>query len=429
MGISFELLVMLGLVLANGVLAGAEIAIVTVRKTRLRELAEGGSGAARAVESLRAQPERFLATVQVGITVVGSTAAAFGGANFAVDLAPLLVQAGLPAAHASWVAVALVVAALSYLSLVLGELVPKSLALRSPEGYALVMGRVLVGLALLARPLVWFLTASSNAVLRLFGDSTNFLEARVSPDELQQLVKDATASGAVPPQVAEIASRALDFSALRAVDVMLPRQEVTAVRRDVSQEELRRILVANPHSRVPVYEGDIDHIVGYLSLKDVLEPAWAQREVEVGALLRPALFVPEAKPAVQLLDEMRGRRQPFAIVVDEQGGFSGLVTMEDLVEELVGDIFNEHTQQPELFARQSDGTVLLQGSAPVREINRLLGLALPEGDDWTTVAGLVLSRVGTIPAPGVVVTLPDGVRLEVVDASARRVRTVRLRRG
>lgn len=179
-----------------------------------------------------------------------------------------------------------------------------------------------------------FLTASSNAVLRLFGDSTTFIEARVSPDELQQLVKEAKASGTVHPQVAEITSRALEFSELRAMDVMLPR-----------------------------------------------------REVDRGAILRAPLFVPERKAAVELLGEMRTRRQPFAIVVDEQGGYSGLVTLEDLVEELVGDFFNEHARQPEPFGRQPDGT---------------------------------------IPAVGESVALPDGARLEVTNASARRVRQVKL---
>lgn len=428
MGVPLELLVMLLLVLANGVLAGAEIAVVTVRASRLRELADGGSGAARAVEALRSQPERFLATVQIGITVVGATAAAFGGANFAADLAPLLVGLGLSAEHARWAAMTVVVAVISYLSLVLGELVPKSLALRAPEGYALVLGRVLLGLAFIARPLVWFLTASSNLVLKLFGDRTTFLEARVSPQELQELVREAAATGAVHPQAGEIASRALDFPALRAMDVMIPRREVFAVRRDATQEELQRALLAHPHSRVPVFQDSIDEIVGYLSLKDLLGPAWTQRAVQLEPLIRPAFFVPERKPALELLAEMRKRHQPFAIVVDEQGGFSGIVAMEDLLEELVGDIENEHARQVAPFTRQPDGSVLLEGSAPLRDVNRALELELPEGPGWTTIAGLVLHEAQRIPSVGDVVTLGDGTRLEVVDASARRVRRVRLRR-
>jgi putative hemolysin len=428
MGVPFELLVLLGLVLVNGVLSGAEIAIVTVRATRLKQLVDEGSGAARAVERLRGQPERFLATVQIGITVVGATAGAFGGANFAADLSPLLEGLGVPAEHARWLAMTTVVAVLSFLSLVLGELVPKSLALRAPEGYALVIGWPLLALAWLMRPLVWLLTASSNVVLRLFGDRTTFIEARVSPQELQQLVREAAAAGTVHPQAGEIASRALDFPALRAMDVMIPRREVLAVARDASQEELQRAFLSQPHSRVPVYQETIDQVVGYVSLKDVLGPAWTQRTVELEPLIRPAFFVPERKPAPELLSEMRKRRQPFAIVVDEQGGFSGIVAMEDLVEELVGDIANEHARPASPFTAQPDGSVLLDGSAPLRDVNRALELELPEGPGWTTVAGLVLHEAQRIPQAGEAVTLADGTVLEVVDASARRVRRVRLRR-
>lgn len=428
MGVPFELLVLLGLVLVNGVLSGAEIAIVTVRATRLKQLVDEGSGAARAVERLRGQPERFLATVQIGITVVGATAGAFGGANFAADLSPLLEGLGVPAEHARWLAMTTVVAVLSFLSLVLGELVPKSLALRAPEGYALVIGWPLLALAWLMRPLVWLLTASSNVVLRLFGDRTTFIEARVSPQELQQLVREAAAAGTVHPQAGEIASRALDFPALRAMDVMIPRSEVLAVARDASQEELQRAFLSQPHSRVPVYQETIDQVVGYVSLKDVLGPAWTQRTVELEPLIRPAFFVPERKPAPELLAEMRKRRQPFAIVVDEQGGFSGIVAMEDLVEELVGDIANEHARPASPFTVQGDGSVLLEGSTPLRDVNRALELELPEGPGWTTVAGLVLHEAQRIPQVGEAVTLADGTVLEVVDASARRVRRVRLRR-
>ncbi|MDP1828134.1 MAG: hemolysin family protein [Archangium sp.] len=429
MGVTVEVLVLLALVLANGVLAGAEIAIVSIRKTRLQELVDGGSSAAKAVLRLRQQPEGFLATVQIGITVVGATAAAFGGANFAADLTPLLAQVALLEPHAHLVAMTLVVGSISFFSLVLGELVPKSLALRSPERYALLLGRPVLALAVLARPLVWLLTASSNLVLRVFGDSTTFIEARLSPDELGQLVKEATAAGTVHPQAGEIAARALGFSSLRAADVMIPRRHVTAVELHATEDILRRTLVGQPHSRVPVYDGQVDRVVGYLSIKDVLGPVWEHQPLSISALLRVPLFVPAFKPAVELLDEMRARHQPFAIVVDEHGGFSGLVAMEDLIEELVGEVFNEHAPAAELLQRQADGSVLLQGTATVREVNRALGLALPEGEGWKTIAGLVLDRATTIPSTGETVTLTDGTKLEVVDASPRRVRLVRLRPG
>ena len=427
MGVPLELLVLLLLVLINGVLAGAEIALVTVRKTRLQELAARGSDSARAVMKLREQPEGFLATLQIGITIVGATAGAFGGANFAADLTPLVAQINFLAPHAHLIAMTLVVVLIAYLSLVLGELVPKSLALRSAERYALLVGPPLLALAFLTRPLVWFLTSSSNLVLRLFGDSTNFMEARLSSDEIRQLVKEATEAGTVHPHAGEIASRALGFSRLRAVDVMIPRRQVTAVPKDATQEMLRRAIVGQPHSRIPVYEGSVDRVVGYFSIKDVLGPVWEHRPLVLDELLRTPLFVPEFKSAMELLDEMRARRQPLAIVVDEHGGFSGLVALEDLFEELVGEVFNEHTSAPESFRLQPDGTVLVEGTASVRDVNLSLGLTLPEGEGWKTLAGLVLDKAATIPTPGESVTLNDGTTVEVVDASPRRVRLLRLR--
>ncbi|MGQ0507059.1 MAG: hemolysin family protein [Myxococcaceae bacterium] len=214
-------MVILALILVNGILAGSEIAVVSLRRTRLKELAEGGRRAARAVQKLREQPERFLATVQIGITVVGSTAGAFGGASFAQDLEPLLARVPGLAPHAEAVALIMVISLVSYLSLVLGELVPKSLALRSAEGYALLVGRPLLALSSLARPLVWFLTASSNALLRIFGDRTNFIESRLSPEELQQLVGEASGKGGtLHPAAGKIATRALELGDLVAADVM-----------------------------------------------------------------------------------------------------------------------------------------------------------------------------------------------------------------
>ncbi len=415
------------LVLANGVLAGSEIALVSVRRTRLRELIDEGKGTARAAERLRADPERFLATVQIGITVIGSTAGAFGGATFASRLAPSLAEVPFLAPYASQVAFALVVGLISYLSLVLGELVPKSLALRAAEPYALLIARPLLGLSWIARPLVWFLTASSNVVLRLFGDRTNFTESRMSRDELVQMVEDAAAAGSVHPDAGEIASRALDFPDLTAADVRIPRNQVVAVPRDATHEDLRRILLEHAHTRLPVYEGQLDNVVGYLSVKDVLAVAWERPLFVLEDLIRPPFFVPESKKAVDLLKEMRSRRLPFAIVVDEAGGMSGIVTLEDLIEELIGEVFSEHDRTaPVLISPQPDGSALVAGTAPVRDVNRELDLELPEEGDWVTVAGLCLALASRIPTAGERLLTEDGITLEIMDASPRRVRKVRI---
>lgn len=422
-----ELLIILVLVLLNGIFAGTEIAVVSLRKTRLRELVETGSRAARSVQFLREHPERFLATVQIGITVVGATASAFGGASLARRLEVFLREIPALGPWAPQLSLGIVVVAVSYLSLVLGELVPKSLALRNAEGYALAVGRPLVGLSLLARPVVWLLTASSNVVLRLFGDRTNFIEARISSDELQQMVEEASRSGSVHPGAGEIASRALEFSELTAADVMVPRGRVIGIPLVATNEDLRSILLEHGHSRMPVYDDDLDHIVGYVLIKDVLALAWEQQLIVMQDLVRPGYFVPETKRAVDLLQDMRDRRQHLAMVVDEAGGTAGIVTLEDLLEELVGEIFSERVEQvPTEMARQADGSWVVLATAAVREVNRVADIALPEEGDWTSVAGLCLALAERIPVKGDRLTTPDGTILEVLDASVRRIKTIRI---
>lgn len=240
------------------------------------------------------------------------------------------------------------------------------------------------------------------------------------------MVGEAATSGTLHPHAGEIASRALELSELRAHHVVVPRNSVVAIGEEASLSELRELLVAHGHSRVPVFRRSIDEIVGYATVKDVLARPDDAAGEPLTSVLRPAFFVPESKPAVDLLHEMRARRVPFAVVVDEQGGTSGIVTMEDLVEELVGEIFSEHAPDvPELIRRQADGSAVVHGSAPVREVNRALELELPEERDFTTVAGLFFAHFGRIPAVGDRIEVA-GCDLEVVDASPRRFRKLRI---
>jgi len=422
--------VILVLVAANGFFSGAEIAIVTVRRARLVQLAEEGRRSARAVLALRDAPERFLATVQVGITVISATAAAFGGASVAEKLAEPLRTVGPLAAHADQLALGAVVVLVSYASIVLGELVPKSLAMRSAETYALAVGHILLALSQLGRPIVWLLTASSNLVLRPFGDHTTFTETRHSAEELQSLVEEAAQAGTLHPQAGEIASRAIQLSELRVLDLMIPRQEVVMLPLGETPNRLQKILTEHHYNRFPVFGEGPDDVVGYVTVKDLLPLAWKGHAVDLKAILRKPAFVPEARRAVDALDDMRRERRPFTIVVDEAGGFSGIVTFEDLVEELVGDIFSEHARDvPSLITREAYGRALVSGAATVRDVNRELGIELPIEGDFSTVAGLCLFLADGVPQVGARLALPGGTVLEIVDASARRVRQVRLHPG
>ncbi|MGE0870027.1 MAG: hemolysin family protein [Kofleriaceae bacterium] len=417
-----EVLIVFGLLVANGLFAGAEIAVLSVRKTRLREFIRRRDKRALAVKRLRDQPERFLATVQIAITAVGTAAAAFGGARLEHSLRPKFEAIGL----GSGASLAAVILLITFLELVVGELVPKSLALRYSDRYSFFVGRPLELLATIMRPLVWMLTATSNLVLRFFGDRTTFTEARLSKDELQQLVEEAAKTGSVDPRASEIASRALGFGEVTVAEVMVPRNRVVAIRRTAPPEEVQRVILEEGHSRMPVYDNSIDNIVGYVVARDVLALAWEKGLVVLEDILRPPHKVPEGTRALDLLREMQRRRTQMAVVVDDHGGLSGLVTTEDLIEELVGDIMSEDDVPEQFFTREPAGTILVQGWAAVRKVNRDLHLDLPVGKDRTTIAGLCMSLAQAIPQAGERLTTDNGTILEVIEASPRRVRRVRV---
>jgi len=421
-----EFVVILVLVLLNGLFAGAEIALVGIDRIRLRQLVEEGRSGARVVQRLRSNPERLFATVQIVITVVGASAGAFGGATFARDLAPALVP--FAGEHAEEAAFVIVVAVVSYLSLVLGELVPKSIAVRYAERYALLVAPILAALASAARPLVWFLTKSSNLVLGAFGDKTTFAESRLSAAELRELVEQATEAGALDHQVGEIASRALEFATLKASDVMIPRTQVVAIPSDASSEQIREIVLEYAHSRLPIYTETLDGIVGYVLYKDLVALAWEGRLIVLADLVRPPFFVSESMPAAALLHEMRERRLQLAIVLDEHGGTAGLVTLDDLIEELIGEVFGEiHAATPPWIQRDPDGSVVVRGDVPIRELNRELKLDLPEGPTFSTIGGLCMSLAEGVPGAGDVLRAEDGTVLTVQQASERTVEFVRIR--
>ncbi len=421
----FELTVIVLLVVVNGILAGAEIAVVGIDRARLSQLIEAGGRRARAVQRLRANPERFFATVQIGITVIGATAGAFGGASFARDLEPLL--APWVGSYAEQVGFWLAVVLVSYLSLVIGELVPKSIALRQAERYALFVAPILLWLSSIARPFVWLLTKSSNLFLRWFGDQGTFTESRLSPDELRHMVEEASESGSLDPRLGEIATRALDFARLTAAHVMIPRPRVVGIARDASAKEIRAVVLEYAHSRLPVYEGDLDRIVGYVLYKDLLPLAWQGRLLVLEDLIRPPFVVPETMTAPDLLQQMRERRTPIAIVIDEQGSAAGIVTFDDLIEELVGEVFGElHRSEPPSIVPRPDGSIVVAGDVPIRDLNRELDLELPEGDGWSTIGGLCLFLANAVPAVGTVLRTEDGTELRIESASDRAVQRVRL---
>jgi len=421
--VATDLLIISVLLLVNGLFAAAEIAILSIRKTKLQEFVRRRDKRALAVKALRDQPERFLATVQIGLTVIGTTVGAFGGASFALSVSAGLEDLGVP--YSGELALVIVVLVISFLEIVLGELVPKSLALRHADSYSFRAGRPVLFLSSLMRPLVWAMAATSNLVLRLFGDETTFTETRLSRDELQQLVEEAAKTGSVDPRASEIASRALGFGEVTVAEVMVPRNRIVALRRDAPTDEVQRLILEQGHSRMPVYGDNLDQIIGYVVARDVLALSWEKGLLVLQDILRPAYVVTPETRALDLLREMQKRRVQMAVVSDEHG-LAGLLTIEDLVEELVGDIFSEDDQPVSLVVREPGGTALVHGWAPVRKVNRELHIDLPVGADRTTIAGLTMALAQAIPQAGERVTTEDGTVLEIVEASRQRVRKVRI---
>src|SRR5262245_15533674 len=428
-----ELFIILALIVANGLFAGAEIAIVSLRHTRLQQLVEASRVGARTVEKLRAEPERFFATVQIGITVVTTTAAAFGGARLAAHLEPLLRPLPIIGGDADDIALALVVVFVSFLSLVLGELVPKSLALRRGERYALLMAKPIALLSRIAKPIVWLLTATSNLVLRPFSDRTNFSESRISKEELEQMVDEAGKSGAIHVHASELASRALDFDRLLLRDVMLPRNRIDALPIRATIDQIRRFMLEDRRSRIPVYDKSLDEILGYVSAKDIVSLAWDGGPVVLSDLLRSVKFFSETGAAVEGRRfvpggrrGMPGERQRIGVAVDGDGVGSGMVAFEELVEELVGDIFSEHEEDAPALTREPDGAALVRGDTPIREVNRELGVDLDEPAGATSMAGLCYALAGGIPNRNARLAARDGSVLVVLEASARAVKRIRV---
>jgi len=426
MGYWSELGIILLLTLFNGVFTAAEIALVSVRKTRLQELASGGSRAARSALRLRRSPEAFLATVQIGITVIAATTAAFGSTRLALPLTDVLRRLGAGSAAPN-LALALVIGGVSYLSLVLGELVPKSLAMRSPERLALLIASPLIGVATLSKPLVWLLTTSSNLVLRPFRDQTSFSETRLSPEELQLLVEESATAGALHAESAKIASLALELADRKANALMVPRTKIVACEVFASQSQVLELLQAEPHTRYPVYEGDIERIVGYVLRADVFA-AVLEKRLSIGALLRPVSFFPEITAALDVLRALQASKQQLALLVDEQGGIAGLITIEDIAEYVLGAIMEEH-EAPRLLVWQDhdEHAIVALGEAPIHEVSRLLDVALPETTTATTIAGLLTESSGRMPALGERVMIGAHVEAEVLEATPRQISKLRLR--
>jgi len=418
-----ELLIVFALILANGFFSGAEMAIVASRKGRLRALADGGDRRARAALDLASSPDRFLPTVQVGITLVGTLAAAYGGDRLVSSLSGWIAAHAPPAvaAVARPLALTTFVMLLSFTTLLVGELVPKRLALRRAETFARFTAPLMQRLAWIARPLVWGLGAATSGVLRLLG-ATSATEPSVSVEDIRHLLETGRAEGVLEAIEQAVATEALKLGDRTVRDIMRPRIDVDALDIETPQGEILGAIAMAGYSRLPVYEGSLDHIIGYVSIKDVLRNTWMGWPLELRKMLHRAIFVPETMPLNRLLELFQKERNQLAIVLDEYGGTEGLVTLEDVLEELVGEIHDEHRgSQDSAFVQREDGSWLVDGSAAVDDLVERLGIKLEAPSrDYSTVSGLVLAELERIPAVGDTLQW-RGLAIEVVDMDGRRI--------
>jgi putative hemolysin len=422
---SLDVAILLVLILLNGLLVMAELAVVAARKARLKRRAEEGSRGARLALGLAQDPGRFLSTVQIGITGIGTLLGAFGGATLAEPLAERLRATGWEPLqpYADTVAFAIVVIGITYASLILGELVPKRLALARPEALAVASAAPLRLLSRVAAPLVALLNASSNLVLALF-PGTRGNDPGVTDEEIRMLMREGAAAGHF-----EEAERAIVDMTLRMGDrwvdaLMTPRTQIEWLDLEDHPEENRRRILDSHYSRFPVKRGTSRNVEGFVQVKDLFADAVNRGgRFDVTKALKPALYIPDTTPALKALETFRASGAPLALVVDEYGDIEGLITLTDLMEGLVGDIRTPDEGEDESVVRRDDGSWLIDGSFAADELWDVIGLPPPldaDEADFNTVGGLMMHHLKRIPSAGDHFDL-NGYRFEVVDMDGRRV--------
>ena len=414
-----ELTIAVCLILLNGVFSLSELALVSARRTRLKTMAEAGRRGAVTALAMAENPGRFLSTVQIGITLVGVLAGAFSGAALGERLTEIFEQQGMSHRVAGPLGYVLVISAITYLSVVIGELVPKNLALRNAEGIACIVAPLMNVVSRVAGPVVWLLDASTRLIFKLFGQTTGS-DSAVTEEEIRTVMAEAETAGILEVDERKMISGVLRLGDRAVRSVMTPRTEVEWLDLDDDPERLRQRLAATTHSRLPVGEGSPDNMLGVIQVREVLTPLLDGGVLDIRAHMRHAPVVPDTLDALDALNVLREAEVPVALVHDEYGHFEGLATPADILDAIAGAFrSDEGASEPEAVRRE-DGTWLLAGWMPVDEMADMLGMTLPERRSYETVAGLVIGELQHLPATGECVeTL--GWRFEVVDLDGRRV--------
>ena len=417
-----ELIILFGLIIANGFLSMSEMALVSARKVRLRQAAEEGDKRAAKALALAEAPGSMLSTVQVGITLIGILTGVFGGRTFASRIASVLALWEPIAPYASAISVALVVVLITLLSLILGELAPKRIALNGAERIAILVAPVMAFLARITAPLVKVLNWASEAVLRLLGQSVSD-DSPVSDEEVRILIEQGTEVGVFEPIEEEIVGHLFRLSDLNIGALLVPRTDVAWLDINDSPAEITQRIRDNTHSRYPVADGDLDNVIGLVLVKDLLAATLAGLPLDLRALMQPPLFIPDSMAALEALERLRQTRTHIALIIDEYGGLEGLVTLADFVEAIIGDVPDMGEVTVPDFVQRPDGSWLLDGMMPIDRFEKLFEIRdMPEETEgyYQTVGGFVMSLLGRVPAAGDALDWQQ-LRIEVMDMDGRRV--------
>ncbi|MFI6501356.1 hemolysin family protein [Nonomuraea typhae] len=410
-------------ILVGGFFAAAEMAMVSLRESQVRKLAKKGRRGER-VAKLARDPNRFLSAVQIGVTVATMLSAAFGADRLAKAFIPVLQRWGVPGAVAPALALVLVTLAISYVSLVLGELAPKRLARQRAEGLSLVVAPFLDWVARLSRPVIWALSKSTDGVVKLLGGNPQADREQMTTEELRDMV---VGHSDLTTDERNLIAEVFAAGKRQLREVMLPRTEVEFMEADTALAEAAVLAAALPHSRFPVYRESYDEILGFVHVRDLLDPVLTGRIEPISELVpvRPVKLVPASKRVLSTLSEMRDEGHHLAIVVDEYGGTAGIVTLEDLVEELIGDIRDEYDVEDDTVILPA-GEIEIDGLTNLNDFAAQTGIRLPDGP-YETLGGFVMAMLGHVPAAGETVEIP-GFAMTVTDLDGRRISRVRVHR-
>lgn len=423
-----QMLVIFLLIGLNAFFAASEMAIVSVRQSRIKPLIDEGNKAAIIVNRFLEEPSKLLATIQIGITFAGFLASAIGAQTLSEGLAGFLFSLNIPfiSGSAAWISTFLVTCIIAFFTLVLGELVPKRMALAQSDKIALWVAGTINLFSKIVSPAVSFLTFSTNLIVKLLGGQVKATGEQITEEEIRLMINVGEEKGIFQETETEMINSIFEFDDTVAKEVMTPRTDIIAISSEVTLEELLDIIVEENFSRIPVYEESIDNIIGILYVKDLFSMIKRKMEWEVSLknIIRPVFFVPEYKKIDELFKEMQKSKTHIAVVIDEYGGTAGLITIEDLLEEIVGNIFDEYDDVVLDYEKIDDNTYIVSGMLDIGEINDILDTSIPE-EEFDTVSGMLLSHSGKMPEVGDEVELGN-IYFRIEEVDDKRISKIRI---